>query len=246
MNANHLWPLTDATRIISLLASITGATIRRMKHPWDILSLLEKTLSRLKPSIHPTLIQKQPSTIEGNVVIGPNVRIFEGAKIVGPAYIGEGTIIGNGALVRDAVIADHCVVGYCTEIARSFIGSECWFHTNYVGDSVFEGNISMGSGAITANLRLDEEVIHSMIDDRPINSGVNKFGAIIGTGVRFGINAGTMPGVKVGKDSFIASGVMVPHDIPDGSFVLTKQALEVRKNRTHVSMERRKDFHKKL
>lgn len=246
MDANRLWPLTDATRIISLLSSISGASIQKIEHPWDVLHLVEKTLFQLKPKIHPTLIQKQPSAIEGNVVIGPNVRIFEGAKIVGPAYIGEGTIIGNGALVRDTVIADHCVVGYCTEIARSYIGPECWFHTNYVGDSVFEGNISMGSGAITANLRLDEEEIRSMIGDRPMESGLNKFGTVIGTGVRFGINAGTMPGVKIGRDSFIASGVMIPRDIPDESFVVAKQVLDVRTNRAHVSMESRKSFHKKL
>lgn len=235
MKNKLLWPLSNPDKIINHLQLISGQKLRAIKYPWEILDLLELALKNLKNSVHP-----------GNVFIAPNVKIFDSAKIVGPAYIGEGTIIGNGALVRDSVIAEKCVVGYCTEIARSYIGPQCWFHTNYVGDSVFEENISMGSGAITANLRLDETQIKTKVGDDLIGSKRNKFGAIVGRGVRFGINAGIMPGVKIGKDSFIASAAMLNQDLPDKSFAVLRQEIEIKKNRTSVSMKTRQSFHNKL
>ena len=243
---NNLWPLTPPRQIAKHLQSLGKDQLPNFVHPWDVLDAIDTVLRKLTLSIDTTLLQKQPSIIEGQVIIGPHVRIFEGAKIVGPAIIGEGTIIGNGALVRDSVISDHCVIGYCTEIARSYIGPECWFHTNYVGDSVFERNISMGSGAITANLRLDEAEIKSKSGSELVGSKRNKFGTIVGMGVRFGINTGIMPGIKIGRDSFIASGIMLNQDLPDKSFVVLRQKLEIKKNRTSVSIQSRESFHKKL
>lgn len=243
---DSLWPLSTADKIMIKLSKVSGTKMSPVKYPWEILDWVADVLGTLEKSIHQSLKKKATSVIEGKVIIEEGVKIFEGAKIVGPAYIGKETIIGNGALIREAIIAENCVVGYCTEIARSYIGPECWFHTNYVGDSVFEGNISMGSGAITANLRLDEAKINSVVNGEVTGSNRNKFGAIIGRGVRFGINAGTMPGIKIGANCFISSGVMLSKDLEDGSFVALKQELVIKKNRTSASMASRSEFHNKI
>ena len=93
--------------------------------------------------------------------------------IKGPCYIGRGSIIGNGALIRDfAHLGKRCVVGFGTEIKHSYIGNDCWFHMNYIGDSVVGSRCSFGAGTVTANLRFDEgEVMVKVADERRVRSG---------------------------------------------------------------------------
>jgi len=243
---NSLWPIRNKRGLYLLIKKTGFKNPKQVNYPWQFLDLTEKALSLIKERTSKDVYISEKAVVEGEVILESGVRIFENAKVKGPCYIGKGTIIGNGSLVRDSIIGENCVVGYCTEIARSLIGGPSWFHTNYVGDSVFEGNVSMGSGAITANLRLDEKDIKSEVSGKNVNTGRNKFGCIVGGGTRFGVNAVPMPGVKIGKNSFIASGVILNQDLPDGSFCYFKPDLIIKKNITSVSMESRKSFHKKI
>ena len=95
--------------------------------------------------------------INGNVVIEAGVKVFDGAIIKGPCYISKDSIIANGALVRNSMIGENCVIGFATEVARSYIKNDVWLHKNYVGDSILEDNVSLGSNSVTGNLRLDEQ-----------------------------------------------------------------------------------------
>lgn len=241
-----MWPLTKIEELYALLEKAGKKTPEKINFPWEFLDLLDKALPNIKRNISNDAKISEHAVVEGDVIIEEGVRIFEGAKVRGPAYIGKGTIIGNNALVRESVIGENCVVGYCTEIARSLIGSPSWFHTNYVGDSVFDGNISMGSGAITANLRLDEAEIKSMVNGEKVLTGRNKLGVIVGAGTRFGVHANPMPGIKIGKDCFVGAGVVLNEDLPDNSFCVVKQDLQISPNRTTVSMDSRDRFHKKV
>ena len=241
-----LWPLTRSEELYSLIINAGYKKPPKINYPWEFLNLLDSALSKIKRKIAKNVSISKLAVVEGPVILEPGVRIFEGAIVRGPAYIGAGAIIGNGALVRESIVGAECVVGYCTEIARSLIGSPCWFHTNYVGDSVFDGNISMGSGGITANLRLDEAEIISKVGRNKIKTGRNKVGNIVGWGTRFGVNATPMPGVKIGRDCFVGADVVLSQDLPDGSYCVVKQKLKIAKNRTKVSMEVRDKFHKKV
>ena len=80
----------------------------------------------------------------------------------------------------------------------------------------------MGAGATLANLRLDDAEIKE--------TGRNKLGAMIGMGVRIGVNASVMPGVKIGKNSFIGAGVVLTRDLPEDSFCALKPGFTVTKN----------------
>jgi bifunctional UDP-N-acetylglucosamine pyrophosphorylase/glucosamine-1-phosphate N-acetyltransferase len=102
---------------------------------------------------------------------------------------------------------------------------------------VLENNVSMGGGAKLANLRLDDGEISG--------TGRNKLGAMIGQGVRIGINASIMPGVKIGKNSFVGSGVILDRDLPEDSFCVAKSAYTVTKNRAQASTSR-EEFKKKI
>lgn len=184
--------------------------------------------------------------IKGDVIFEEGVRIFDGAVVNGPVYLGANTIVANHALVRDSYIGRNCVVGFSTEVARSYLGNDVWMHTNYIGDSIISDNCSFGSGAILANLRLDEQALSVDIQGQKVECGSNKLGAVIGSNVRIGVNTSIMPGVKVGAGSFIASGIVVGQDIPEKSFVRGTWDLKISANRGVIATDARKSMRKKL
>lgn len=206
------------------------------KYPWHILDTADQLLTTVKEHRGENVEIKQNVVIEGQVWIGDNVKIFENTKIVGPCYIGEGTVIGNNNIIRGSQIGANCVTGFNTDITRSYIGGNSWFHSNYVGDSVLEENVSMGSGTVLANLRLDEGEIASVVRGERIKTGRTKLGAIIGRDVRIGVNASTMPGVKIGAGSFIGAGLVIGKDIPDESFCAGKVDLAITKNTSRAGI----------
>lgn len=217
-----------------------------LKYPWHVLDLMEYVLhSRVKEYRGKNVEIKSDVIIEGPVHIEDNVRIFEHTKIIGPCYIGKNTIIGNNNLIRTSHIADDCVTGFNTDISRSYIGSGCWFHSNYIGDSVLEENVSMGSGSVLANLRLDESEITSVVQGIKIHTMKNKLGAIIGKNVRIGVNTSIMPGIKIGQDSLIGAGIVVSTDIEDGSYCTGTMVIEKKKNQSS-STTSRDEFRKRI
>jgi bifunctional UDP-N-acetylglucosamine pyrophosphorylase/glucosamine-1-phosphate N-acetyltransferase len=119
------------------------------------------------------------------------------------------------------------VVGYGTEIKHSYINDNCWFHKNYFGDSVVGNGCSFGAGTITANLRLDEACISVKSGDEKIDTGLNKLGAFIGSGVRTGINVSLMPGVRLGERCFVGPHVYLTHDLPTGKMALAENIYRV-------------------
>jgi bifunctional UDP-N-acetylglucosamine pyrophosphorylase/glucosamine-1-phosphate N-acetyltransferase len=199
-----------------------------------------------KKNIHKSVVIKDHVTIEGPVLIEEGVKIFEGSKIVGPVYIGKHTIVGNNNIIRSSMIGSDCVTGFNTDITRSYIGNNCWFHSNYVGDSILGDDISLGSGAVFANLRLDDGEISSIVKKEKISTGKNKLGAMIGSHVRIGVNASIMPGIKIGSGSFIGSGVILDKDIEDKQFCVGTPSSYTVKANTAVPAASREAFRKGL
>jgi len=217
-----------------------------LKYPWHVLDVLHVLLESIPDHRGKNIEIKSNVVIEGNVFIDDDVRIFENTKIVGPCYIGRGTIIGNNNIIRASHIGAECVTGFNTDITRSYIGDSCWFHTNYIGDSVLEGNVSMGSGAVLANLRLDDQAIFSTINGEEISSYSNKLGALIGKHVRIGVNTSVMPGVKIGKGTFVGSGMIIDKDIPDESYCVMKSSYTILRNNKDITDQNREEFKKKI
>ncbi len=166
-----------------------------IKFPWHILEVMRYFMSENEHKIDRTADVSKFAHLKGQVYIGPKVKVFENAIIHGPAYIGEGAIIATNALVRESMIGNNCVVGFATEVARSYLNHDVWMHSNYIGDSVIDHNVSFGAGTVLGNLRFDEECVKVKIKGDRQCSGINKLGAIIGSGVRFGVNCSTNPGV---------------------------------------------------
>ncbi|MFW5702509.1 MAG: sugar phosphate nucleotidyltransferase [Candidatus Dojkabacteria bacterium] len=218
-----------------------------IKYPWHVLSLMQYFLGTLEAQIvADDAFISDKATVRGKVVIESGAKVFDGACINGPAYIGKNVIVGNGALVRDSIVGDKSVVGYNSEVARSYLREEVWLHTNYVGDSIIDKNVSFGSGAVTANLRLDEENISIEVKGEKIDTGVQKIGAIIGPYVRIGVGAKLMPGVKIGGNSAIGPGVVLSQDLGVNSFIQVKQQLEIKENKLDISGIDREQLKNKL
>ncbi len=210
-----------------------------IKYPWHVLDVHEYLLKEnLKPGKGRGVQIRNNVSIEGSVYIGNNVRIFENTKIVGPAYIGDNSIIGNNNIIRESYIGENCVTGFNTDITRSYIGAGCWFHSNYIGDSILEGNVSMGSGSVLANLRLDEGKIFSSVRDIKMPTHRTKLGAMIGKDVRIGVNTSIMPGIKVGSNSCIGAGIVLDTDLPENSFCTAKVSYEIKKNTKKIGSDR--------
>lgn len=209
-----------------------------IKFPWHILDLMQFSFKVMGSRIHESANIAKTAVIKGPVVIEEGVKVFDHAVIQGPAYIGKNSIVANNALVRESMIGERCVIGYSTEVARSFMGDDCWFHSNYVGDTVMGNNVSFGAGAICANLRLDEKTIGE--------SGRTKLGPILGSNIRIGVKTSLMPGVRIGSNTMITSGLVIAQDIEEGKFVSGKTELTIKDNRASLDSASREEMKKKL
>jgi bifunctional UDP-N-acetylglucosamine pyrophosphorylase/glucosamine-1-phosphate N-acetyltransferase len=214
-----------------------------IKYPWHIFKVMEYFLDNAQPYIAPSARVSEKAHIEGKVILSNNVKVLENAVVRGPVYIGTNSIIGNNALVRDySHIGSNSVIGYSTEVKHSYIGDNCWFHSNYVGDSIVDDNCSLGAGTVLANFQLDERNIQIKVGDSLVDTGYDKLGAIVGRGCRIGVNASLMPGVRVGPDSFVGPQVCLHKDLRANKIVLPKSRYYVKDNETRLDEGKRREL----
>jgi NDP-sugar pyrophosphorylase family protein len=217
-----------------------------IKYPWHILDVMKYFLDKIEERKSRKTEISDKATIIGKVIIEDNVKILEGSAIRGPSYIGKNSVIGNNVLVRNSYIGDNCVIGYNTEVKQSYINDGCWFHSNYVGDSVIDYNCSLGAGAVTANLRLDESEIELKLDEQKINTSHDKLGAFIGADCRVGINTSIMPGIRIGSNSVIGPHLNIEHDIDSGKRVFGNFKYVIVDNNKSMGTNKRNNLYKKI
>ncbi|MDP2624934.1 MAG: NTP transferase domain-containing protein [Candidatus Peregrinibacteria bacterium] len=218
-----------------------------IKFPWDILEVAKYYYDVTPNQIASSATVNERANIVGEVIIGEGAKVFAGATIVGPAYIGANTVVATNALVRDSYLGENCVVGYNTEIARSFLSDDVWTHSNYIGDSIVGDNVSFGAGTITGNLRFDEGNIQVTIEDDRVDSGQNKLGIITGNNIRVGINTNFMPGIKIGSETLIGAGINIAQDIPENSYVEGEPSSQIKISQNRANpLPSREEMRKKL
>ena len=187
-------------------------------HAWEALAKISAYLQfRLKPGIYGKLIGKP--FISGAVYIGPGTVIEHGAMIKGPAWIGEGCEIRNGAYIRENVVVGNGVVlGNSCEFKNCLIFDEAQIpHFNYVGDSILGHKAHLGAGAILSNVRLDHEQVAVAAPEGPIKTGLKKFGAIVGDRAEIGCNSVISPGSIIGRDTILYPGTSWRGVLPNNS-----------------------------
>jgi len=165
---------------------------------WEALTHLEAYLLAhtprepiLRGSVHPAAF-----------LIGPHILIEEGAVvepgayIEGPALIGRGAVVRHGAYVRaNTLAARNSLIGHSTETKNAiFLPGSKAAHFAYVGDSILGSRVNLGAGTRLANFRLGGGMVTLRIDGRPVSTGREKLGAILGDDCQLGCNCVCNPG----------------------------------------------------
>ena len=201
--------------------------------PWELIEVNEDLIGKLKTEIKGTI--EDGAFIHGEVFLDEGSVIKAGVYIEGNVYIGKNCDIGPNSYIRgNTYFGDNVHVGNAVEIKNSIIMENTNVsHLSYVGDSVIGSNCNIAAGTNISNLRFDNATIKTKIKNQKIDSGRRKLGAIIGDSVKTGINSSFSPGVKVGHNSTIGSGVLLYEDLPSDTRVMEKQ--------THIVQKKKKN-----
>jgi len=162
--------------------------------------------------------------MDDDIYIGKGTIIEPGALIKGPAVIGDNTELRQGAYLRgDTLIGNGCVVGHTTELKSCvMLGESKAGHFAYIGDSIL-GKVNLGAGTKLANLKIVESNVSISIDGKKYETGLRKFGAIIADGTETGCNSVTTPGTILGKDVLLYPNTTARGYYPPKTVIKLKQ-----------------------
>jgi UDP-N-acetylglucosamine diphosphorylase/glucosamine-1-phosphate N-acetyltransferase len=229
------WEITDALSLLSkekkpvLAVQIQSEQWNDIGRPWDLLEANRWALTRMEHHVYGRI--ENSARLIGPVTVAETARVRSGVYVEGPAFIDEESDIGPNCYIRPCTSVGKKVrIGNACEIKNSVVMDNTHIgHLSYLGDSVIGEGCNLGAGTITANYRLDAGTIKMHVKHTGVDSGRRKLGAVLGDGVKAGINALFMPGVKVGNNSWVGPNVIVRRDLPADTVVLLKQSLEQRK-----------------
>lgn len=176
------------------------AIFEGVKYPWEALTKIKDFIFEYAKNL--------PSDYEriGEFVwVGKGTTIEKSVSINGPAIIGYNCEIRHSAYIRgNVIIGNDVVVGNSTEIKNSILFNKAQVpHYNYVGDSILGYKSHLGAGAITSNLKSDGTLVKIKYGSDIIETGLRKFGAIVGDLSEVGCNSVLNPGTIIGKESIV-------------------------------------------
>jgi len=194
---------------------------------WDVLKRLGEFAARARPVVEAEEVTG--AFILGRVQIGPGTVVEPGAVIKGPAIIGRDCRIRSGAYIRgNALIGDRVVIGHASEVKNSLIHNEAEVpHFAYVGDSVLGWRSHLGAGVKISNLKVTREPVRVRIEGRTYETGLRKFGAIIGDEVEIGCNSVLNPGTLLGKRCLSYALASLGGYYPPNSIIKLRQSFEL-------------------
>ncbi len=187
--------------LYSLEHTMAKPLLEEYEYPWEVLPRIGEFIRKLGESlpkteydnpmegiwIHKTAKVAPTAGIIAPVIIGPAAEIRHCAFIRGKAIIGAGAVVGNSTELKNVILFDNVQVP----------------HYNYVGDSVLGYKAHMGAGSITSNVKSDKKLVKVHGEDGDIETGMKKFGAMIGDEVEVGCGSVLNPGTVIGKNTNI-------------------------------------------
>ncbi|MCB5882727.1 UDP-N-acetylglucosamine pyrophosphorylase [Lachnospiraceae bacterium EP-SM-12S-S03] len=184
-------------------------------YPWEVLPKIGSFILELGAKLSEDEYEKQGE----NVWIAKNATVAPTAYINGPAIIGKDAQIRHCAFVRgNAIVGEGAVVGNSTELKNVILFNKVQVpHYNYVGDSILGYKAHMGAGSITSNVKSDKTLATVKTPNGAIETGLKKFGAMLGDEVEVGCGSVLNPGTVVGKHTNIYPLSMVREFIPANS-----------------------------
>jgi len=205
-----------------------AAIFEGCQYAWEALRKIESYLAaHLKPELR--------NRCEGRAFIGENVFIGEGTvvedgvMIKGPAIIGKNCKIRHNAYFRENVImGDNCIAGNATELKNVLLFNNAQApHYNYVGDSILGHKAHLGAGVKISNYKMFPGNVEVEKDGVPFDTGLRKFGALVGDGAEVGCNAVLNPGSIIGRGAVIYPNVFWRGILPTNMIAKNKAGIEV-------------------
>ncbi len=195
-------------------------------YPWEVLPKIGDFILALGKTL-PEDVYEQTAE---DVWIARSANVFSSAYIKGPAIIGENAEVRQCAFIRgNAIVGEGAVVGNSTELKNVILFNKVQVpHYNYVGDSILGYKAHMGAGSITSNVKSDKKLVIVKGPDENIETGLKKFGAMLGDEVEVGCGSVLNPGAVIGKKTNIYPLSSVRGYVPGGS-IYKKQGEVVEK-----------------
>ena len=195
---------------------------------WDALKLLPDFVkAQLRPNRHETRLGTP--YVGPDVMIGAGTVVEHGAVIKGPAIIGENCEIRSSAYIRgNVIIGDSCVIGNTCEFKNAVVFNGVQVpHFSYVGDSILGYKAHLGAGVILSNVKSVNGNVTVRGTTEEIDSGMRKFGAIIGDGADIGCNCVLNPGSIIGRRTVLYPNILWRGVCPADCIVKLRQEQEV-------------------
>ena len=204
----------ETCKLFTLEHSIAGELLSTYQYPWQALAHIKDFILKIGPTLDPRAYHSP----QAGVWIANTAKIFPSAYIGGPCIIGPGAEIRHCAFLRgNAIIGENVVVGNSTELKNVILFDNVQVpHFNYVGDSILGYRAHMGAGAVTSNVKSDKTPVAVKGTFGTIETGLKKFGAILGDHVEIGCNSVLNPGTVIGRHSTVYPTSCVRGYVPEG------------------------------
>jgi NDP-sugar pyrophosphorylase family protein len=196
-----------------------------LEYPWDVLKIISKFINESGLSGANSPVPAGVHLIGEPIYIGKGCHIEPNTYIEAPVIIWDDVQIRSGAYIRGSVIVDSgTVVGHSTEVKNSVLMRSVEApHFNYIGDSVMGSRSHTGAGVILSNFKISEDKgVKVKIGDDVYDTGLDKFGALLGDDVQIGCNCVLSPGTIIGKSTMIYGLSLISGYIPPDKIVKNK------------------------
>lgn len=189
--------------LLDLNKTIGAELFEGVAFPWEVLPKIKEFVIKLGQSLDPEKFEM----VQENVWIAKSARVFASAYISSPCIIDENAEVRHCAFIRGSVIVGkNAVVGNSVELKNCILFDNVQVpHYNYVGDSVLGFKAHLGAGALTSNVKSDKTnvVLKQLSSGACIETGLRKFGAIVGDNTEVGCNTVLCPGTVLGRECIV-------------------------------------------
>ncbi len=206
--------MVHTTDLYDLSHSLAGDYLRQFDHPWEALKGISSLIEELGAALGDDYQEISPK-----VWVHRTAKVFPSAYLGAPCIIGAGTEVRHCAFIRgSALVGENCVVGNSVELKNVILFDNVQVpHYNYVGDSILGYRSHMGAGSLTSNVKSDKTLVVVKSCDGCTETGLKKFGAMVGDFVEVGCNSVLNPGTVIGKHSNVYPTSCVRGVIPENS-----------------------------
>ena len=192
--------MLKTTDLYDLRNSAAGAYLAQFEYPWQALNGIKAMLLDLGNRLGEDYTEVAPA-----VWVHKTATVAPTAHLGAPCIIGAGTEVRHCAFIRgSALVGENCVVGNSVELKNVILFDRVQVpHFNYVGDSILGYKAHMGAGAVTSNVKSDHSLVAVKNGEEKMETGLKKFGAMLGDYVEVGCNSVLNPGTVIGRNSMV-------------------------------------------